>query len=54
MSNGCDLQGGKPRVLQPPQYLPPKFNLYNGHLKRNLIENTKSRSKSKTLKEDFD
>jgi len=37
-----------------PQYLPPKFNLYNGHLKRNLIENTKSCSKSKTLKEDFD
>ena len=32
-------------------YLPPKFNLFNGHLKRDLIENTKSCSDTKTLRE---
>lgn len=53
MSNGCDLQVERHMCFNP-QYLPPKFNLYNGHLKRNLIENTKSCSKTKTLKEDFD
>lgn len=45
---------GKAHAPQPLQYLPPKFNLYNGSLKRNLIENTKSCSKTKTLREDFD